>query len=307
MIYLSRFRLPLDDWTDWYFSPIDKDYWKFVSARIADLIVTLKKRFPNGIPQVSPMTGFTSWYPWKVFYQRGNVDFFFSDLTILYGGNGSGKSTLLNVIAQKLELHRSTLYNRSAFFDDYLKYCDSFLEECRDSRLAIQKGKIITSDDVFDNMLKTRSENQTIDFERECLVKEFIKNPVRKKKETCSKYVRSHLPQNCVERSNGETAFNYFVEEIQDKSLILLDEPENSLSAQWQIELAQFLQGAVCAFNCQLIIATHSPFILSIPGACIYDLDVQPIQKSKWQNLENIRCYYELFKQHEDLFSDSWS
>lgn len=304
MIYLEHFRLPPDKWIDWYFSPpsLDSD----ISPAMLATLDTLQKHFSGDIPQANKMTGFTSWYPWKIFYQRGNIDIFFSDLTILYGGNGSGKTTLLNIIAQKLELHRSTLYNRSAFFDDYLKYCDAFLEKSRECRLAIQKGKIITSDDVFDDMLKIRDENQRIDFERERLVKEFIERPVRKKNDpSCSKYVRSHLSQNSIERSNGETAFNYFVEKIQDKSLILLDEPENSLSAQWQIELAQFLQGAIRAFNCQLIIATHSPFILSIPGACIYDLDAQPIRKSKWQNLENIRCYYELFKQHEDLFSES--
>lgn len=83
----------------------------------------------------------------------------------------------------------------------------------------------------------------------------------------------------------------------------MLDEPENSLSAQWQMELAQFLQGAIREFNCQLIIATHSPFILSIPGVKIYDLDVTPIQTGKWYDLENMKCYYELFKRHEDNFN----
>ena len=301
MIYLEHFRLPPDMWVDWYFS--------FPSAGLEpspELLATLEvleKRFPEGIPQANKMTGFTSWYPWKIFYQRGIKDFPLGDITILYGGNGSGKTTLLNVIAQKLELHRSTLYNRSSFFDDYLKFCDAFLSKDAMSKSAIQKGKIITSDDVFDNMFKVRNENQTIDFERERLVKEFIERPIRKKNDpSCSKYVRSRLSQNHLEQSNGETAFNYFVKEIQDDSLILLDEPENSLSAKWQIELAQFLQGAARAFHCQLIIATHSPFILSIPGVWIYDLDAQPIRRNKWQNLENIRCYYELFKRNEELF-----
>ena len=107
---------------------------------------------------------------------------------------------------------------------------------------------------------------------------------------------------NQQEQSNGETAFNYFVNSIKDDTLILLDEPENSLSAQWQMELAQFLQGTIRAFNCQLVIATHSPFVLSIPGAKIYDLDANPIQTSKWQDLENVRCFYELFKRYENRF-----
>jgi len=301
MTYLEYFRLPPDTWVDWYFSPPSLGF--DASPKLLAIWKALKERFPEGIPQANMMTGFTSWYPWKIFYQRGIENFFFEDITILYGGNGSGKTTLLNVIAQKLKLHRSTLYNRSSFFDDYLKFCDVYLAKDATSRSAIQRGKIITSDDVFDNMLKVRNGNQQIDYERERLIKEYINRPVRKNSDpSCSQYVRSRLKGNQQEQSNGETAFNYFVESIQDDSLILLDEPENSLSAKWQIELAQFLQGAIRAFNCQLVIATHSPFILSIPGARIYDLDAQPIQRSKWQDLENVRCYYELFKRYEDLF-----
>ena len=301
MIYLEHFRLPSDLWEDWYFSP--PSIGENPSPEQLATLKALKKRFPEGIPQANKMTGFVSWYPWKIFYLRGIVDFHLRDITILYGGNGSGKTTLLNVIAQKLGLCRSTLYNRSPFFDDYLKFCDAFLTKDATSKSAIQKGKIITSDDVFDNMLRARNKNQEIDFERERLIKEFIERPIRKKNDpSCSKYVRSRLSPNHPEKSNGETAFNYFVKEIQDDSLIVLDEPENSLSAKWQIELARFLQGAARAFHCQLIIATHSPFILSIPGAWIYDLDAQPIQTDKWYNLENIRCYYELFKRNEKLF-----
>ena len=56
------------------------------------------------------------------------------------------------------------------------------------------------------------------------------------------------------------------------------------------------------AFRCQFIIATHSPFLLSIPGAKIYDLDSSPIRTEQWYNLENVRHYYELFKENMHLF-----
>ena len=105
----------------------------------------------------------------------------------LIAKNGSGKTTLLNVIAQKLNLHRSTLYNRSSFFDDYLKFCDSFLGRNEKSQLAIQKGCIITSDDVFDNILKKREENQNIDHQRSLLVEQYFGRTAKKKKDpTCS-------------------------------------------------------------------------------------------------------------------------
>ncbi|WP_418755772.1 AAA family ATPase [Eubacterium ventriosum] len=282
-----------------------------VSDKVFFLMETLRKRFPSpdlddlyaGISQATNMTGFTSWYPWNIFYQRGIEDLDFESITIFYGGNGSGKTTLLNVIAQKLNLQRSTLYNRSPFFDDYLKFCDYYLSKNPDSEGAIQRGHIITSDDVFDNMLKLRYENQYIDHKRDLLVEQYMNRPIKLKSDpSCSRFVRSQLRNNQAEQSNGETAFNYFVNAIKDNTLILLDEPENSLSAQWQMELALFLQGAIRSFNCQLIIASHSPFILSIPGARIYNLDVTPIEIDKWYNLNNIRCYFDLFKQHEAYF-----
>ncbi len=46
------------------------------------------------------------------------------------------------------------------------------------------------------------------------------------------------------------------LDSVKDDSIILFDEPENSLSAQWQMELANS-RGIVRAFNCQLVIATH--------------------------------------------------
>lgn len=309
MVYLESFRLPQDDWTDCYFSRPSLE--GEISDEVFFLMETLRKRFPSSyldneyadIPQATSMTGFTSWYPWNIFYQRGIEDLDFESITIFYGGNGSGKTTLLNVIAQKLNLQRSTLYNRSPFFDDYLEFCDYYLSENTDSEVAIQRGHIITSDDVFDNMLKLRHENQYIDHKRDLLVEQYVNRPIKRTNDpSCSRFVRSQLRNNQEEQSNGETAFNYFVNAIKDNTLILLDEPENSLSAQWQMELALFLQGAIRSFNCQLVIASHSPFILSIPGAKIYDLDVTPIETDKWYNLNNIRCYFDLFKQHEACF-----
>ena len=126
----------------------------------------------------------------------------------------------------------------------------------------------------------------------------------KKRPLSCSQYIKSKMEKNKYEYSNGETAFQYFVDAIKDESLVLLDEPENSLSAKWQIELSKYLSSVSRAFNCQLIIATHSPFLLSIPGVKIYNLDALPITTSKWYELENIKCYYELFKDNEVYFNN---
>ncbi|OEZ98156.1 AAA family ATPase [Duganella sp. HH101] len=52
--------------------------------------------------------------------------------------------------------------------------------------------------------------------------------------------------------------------ELQDYSLVLIDEPENSLHPSWQREYIQVLSEVMNSRNhCHAVIATHSPFIAS--------------------------------------------
>jgi len=84
--------------------------------------------------------------------------------------------------------------------------------------------------------------------------------------------------------------------------LYILDEPENSLSPKRQIELMEFIQNSARFLGCQFIISTHSPFILAMKGAKIYDLDENPVDVKKWTELENVRAYYDFFKKYEKDF-----
>ena len=103
---------------------------------------------------------------------------------------------------------------------------------------------------------------------------------------------------NLAMYSNGESAMEYFVQHITENALYLLDEPENSLSIQLQEQLAQFLSDSVRHFGCQILLATHSPVLLAMPDARIYDLDQVPVSVRPWTELENVRRYYEFFKAH---------
>ena len=118
-------------------------------------------------------TCYTTKYPFHVFRRRNLPDWQFSDVTILCGCNGSGKSTILNVIAEKLRIRRGAVYNRSDFFEDYVKLCIS--NPGRPGALP-QESRIITSDDVFDYLLDIRSINQGIDKERAALFDKWLKD-----------------------------------------------------------------------------------------------------------------------------------
>ena len=108
-------------------------------------------------------------YPYGVLPRIGMDGIIFRPITILYGGNGSGKSTILNVIAEKLRLDRTSVYNRSRFFETFVDSCKSTVED------GIPAGsRIITSDDVFDMMLDIRSINEGIDRRREQLAEDYF-------------------------------------------------------------------------------------------------------------------------------------
>lgn len=258
---------------------------------------------------------YTDYYPFQLFPDKHLTELTFEPITILYGDNGSGKSSLLNIIAEKLSLTRTSLYNRSSWFDTYLALCTADL-----TRPLPKASAIVTSDEVFDAMLQTRALNQGIDDHREKLFADYLNHKfgdfhyhdlsdydqLRKvleaRRKTQSRYVREHLPANAHEFSNGESAMQLFKTKLQDDHLYLLDEPENSLSPGHQQELARYLNDSARFFGCQFVIATHSPFILALPHAKVYNLDARPVAVTPWQQLPAIRTYAEFFKDHQDDF-----
>jgi len=260
-------------------------------------------------------TCYDSFYPFKVLSKHGFERIDFEPITILYGGNGSGKSTALNVIAEKIGIHRDSVYNKSNFYTDYVDMCEMQLEG-----EVPQNSRIITSDDVFDYMLNIRNLNEGIDLKREELFEEYLdvkyshfqmnsiadyeelKRVNNARSKTQSRFVRSELMDNVREYSNGESAFLYFTEKIGENGLYILDEPENSLSPKRQMELMQFIEDSARYLGCQFIISTHSPFLLAMHGAKIYDLDENPVDVKVWTELENVRAYYEFFKRYEKEF-----
>lgn len=259
-------------------------------------------------------TCFDTFYPFKILSKNDFAEIDFEPVTILYGGNGSGKSTALNVIAEKIEASRDTIFNKSNFFKDYVDMCD--MDEVKVAGIK----RIITSDDVFDYILNLRNLNEGIDNKRENLFGDYLDakysgfkmksledyeelkkvNSARSK--TMSKFIRKNLMSNVRLYSNGESAYRYFIEKITENGLYILDEPENSLSPKRQIELMSFIEDSARFFGCQFIISTHSPFLLAIKGAKIYDLDESPVSVKRWTSLENVRTYYEFFKQHDSEF-----
>ncbi len=259
---------------------------------------------------------FNNYYPLHLFSSKQFEDIEFDNITIFYGGNGSGKSTLINMISQKLNAKTLNGINKGSYFDEYVKLCK--YEMAYDEPLEI---KLVTSDDVFDYLLDIRSINSNVNRKKEELSKEYLdykfnsdysindykelRNVCDAKRKTMSKFVRERLANNnIIENSNGESALMFWEKEIDEDSIYILDEPENSLSAENQLKLKKFIEDSVRFYNCQFIISTHSPFLLNLYDAKIYNLDDIPVRTRKWTDLPNVLVYYNFFKEHDDEFKN---
>lgn len=260
---------------------------------------------------------YNSYYPFKIFSYKEFDEIVFDDITIFYGNNGSGKTTLLNIIGKKVHASRKNSINKGELFDIYINHCDYKLKH--DSEL--KEIKIISSDDVFDYLLDIRAINSKVNRKKDILSEEYLddtkyefkdiindyellKKKVEKSKMSMSKYIRTNLTNNnIIEMSNRESALNYWQNEITDNSIYLLDEPENSLSAENQLKLKKYIEESARFYNCQFIISTHSPFLLGLEGAKIYDLDEMPVSVKKWEELDNVKVYYSFFKENKDKFN----
>lgn len=260
-----------------------------------------------------------SGYPFHIFLEKEFYNIEFEPITIFYGNNGSGKSTLLNIITETINkdnkiIERKNNLVKSDYFDLYISDCKYYEEN------KIPYGsKFICSEDIFQKILLKREENEKKNIEREKLEKQYLNykyNPinynsyedlsisVETRNLTQSKFIKRRVEENTREFSNGQTSLEFFDKELQEGKLYILDEPENSLSPKFQIELIELISELSRFFKCQFIIATHSPFLLSINNAKIYNLDKIPVVSQKWFELENIQLYYNFFKENKNLFED---
>ena len=260
----------------------------------------------------------------------------FEPITILYGGNGSGKSTILNVISNKLHISREAPYNSSYLMKEYVKMCSfktdlryigeefDIVGKRRRKYDIAEISKVITSDDVFKKMIDKRLKDDQKRFKSEmliakkqnCIMPKSINLEDRRsveefndfytmRKSSYTQYLKKTIGEVEPSYSNGETGLLYLIEQIAEPGLYLLDEPENSMSCETQLKLVEFIELSARAYNTQFIIATHSPFLLSIPNAKIYNLDTSPVSLSKWWELENMKHYFKLFNKYQAEFQKS--
>ena len=246
-------------------------------------------------------------YPFSV-PAIGSLEYMdFSNVTLLMGENGSGKSTLLEALAVLMRL--PALGAADAGDDQTLSSVHPLVNSLRPAfSRRPRQGMFLRAEDFFGYTRRIAALQDEMRRELRRIDAEYADASAFTRGQARMAYAgslgeleRAHVADPDA-RSHGESFMHMFNARIHPGGLYLLDEPENSLSPARQRELAAFLADSARFFGCQFVLATHSPFLLALPGAKIYDLDRTPAATAPWTELENVRVYRDFFKEHEPDF-----
>src|SRR6266542_4421011 len=132
--------------------------------------------------------------------------------------------------------------------------------------------------------------------------------------ETVGSTFGSYGGQSLHAQSHGEAFLSLFQHRFED-GLYLLDEPEAALSPQRQLAFLGILHSLTASRIAQFIIATHSPMLLTFPGAVVLSLDGAGIRRVAFEDTEHYRItkdfldaperFYRHLFEKEDEMGDS--
>ena len=112
--------------------------------------------------------------------------------------------------------------------------------------------------------------------------------------------MESRYGEGVDSRSHGESYLNLFQNRFVPGGLYILDEPEAPLSPKRQLSFLVLLKEMVEQEG-QFIIATHSPIIMSFPGATILSCDSGQLKPVEYEDLEHVNITRD-FLQHTSLY-----
>lgn len=118
-----------------------------------------------------------------------------------------------------------------------------------------------------------------------CLSDEKVKNP-------------NIYPYNVFRGKDAEP----FVMSILWERIIVYNLKKGADTVWERMKMAEEINQMARFLGCQFVIATHSPFMLGILNAKIYNLDTMCYEVQKWTELPNVRYFYEFFKGKESEF-----
>lgn len=109
------------------------------------------------------------------------------------------------------------------------------------------------------------------------------------------------------EQSHGESFMALVQNRFGPSGFYILDEPEAALSPTRQLELLRHMR-QLCRQGSQFVLATHSPLLMAYPGARLYQITPQGVERRALEDTEHYRVTLRFLQQPtksiEELFAD---
>jgi predicted ATPase len=213
-------------------------------------------------------------------------------VTIFVGDNGSGKSTLLEAIAYKINLPLIGGFikanNRSGF--DAAETLQTYLQI--EWKRETSRGFFFRAEDFSDFINGVEQERNKIAGDLNELKDVVDDSIIERMSESMNfnlRNMRKNYGENMQAFSHGEAYLKILQTRIGDKGIYLLDEPEAALSPLKQLSLISLILEIVKTKNAQFIIATHSPILMGIPNAAIYEIQEDSMKIVDYKETDHYR------------------
>lgn len=112
---------------------------------------------------------------------------------------------------------------------------------------------------------------------------------------------RAYGGKSLHQQSHGESFLSLFQNRFTN-GVYILDEPEAALSPKRQLSFLKIIHDLDVAGHTQFLIATHSPMLLTCPGAAILSLDGDQIESIAYQDTEHYRLTRDFLDAPERYF-----
>ena len=201
-------------------------------------------------------------------------------MTIFVGENGSGKSTLVEGLAVAAGFNPeggSTNFNFRT--QSHLPELATHLRLVRNPTRP-RTGFFLRAESFFN----VATEIERLDEEQ----KDLRGAPIGP----------NYGPKKLHEVSHGESFLALAMNRFGPGGLYILDEPEAALSPTGCLALVRRFN-ELANEGSQFVIATHSPILMSVPGALIYLLSESGPKRVAWQDLDHVRIMKEFLNDPE--------
>jgi predicted ATPase len=101
------------------------------------------------------------------------------------------------------------------------------------------------------------------------------------------------------ERSHGEAFIALFEHRLQPGGILIMDEPEAALSPQRQLSLLAQLYVFLESGSTQVIIATHSPILMTFPNARLLRINSDSIAETRLEDTSHYQITKGILEQPE--------